>query len=139
MCLSRFLCFNQVCGFLHIYSILVDCMFQVDVFISIMFLHQAYVLVRRPCLCVKPMIQFKAMFNSRFLVHFTVYFLFLGVQMALCFYVYVSLFPSIQKLFIQKLLSLFASVYVSCFVLFTCVTFSLVGLLLCFMFGTVFK
>jgi hypothetical protein len=56
--------------------------------------------------------------------------------MYLCFYV--SLFPSIQKTFIQKLHHLFASVYVSCIVLLRCVTFSLVVLLLDFLhFGVV--
>jgi hypothetical protein len=40
---------------------------------------QGHVFVSRPC------------FSIKLLVHFTVYYLFLGVQMALCIYVYVSL------------------------------------------------
>jgi len=118
-CLFGFLCFNGVCGFLHVYSILVDRMFQVYVFV--MFL---YVSISRPCL------------SSRFIVHFMVYYLFLGIQMVLCFYgfmylcLYLSLFPSIQKAFIQKLHHLFVVVYVSCIILLTCVTFSLVVLLI---------
>ncbi len=44
---------------------------------------------------------------------------------------YVSLFPSIQKTFIQKLHCHFASFCVSFIILLTCITFSLVVLLLC--------
>jgi len=47
MCLSRFLCFNGVCGFLRVYNILVDCMFQV--YVSIKFQYKAYVFASRPC------------------------------------------------------------------------------------------
>ncbi len=46
MCLSRFLCFNGVCGF-RVYNILVDYMFQVYVFV--MFHYKVYVFVSTPC------------------------------------------------------------------------------------------
>jgi hypothetical protein len=141
MCFPRFLCFNGVRGFLHVYSILVNCIFQV--YVSIMFLYQAYVYVSRACfkwwacLCIKVMFQYqsskcfssRAYFSSRFLVHFMFYYLFIGVQMVLCFYgsmlmcFYVSLFPSIQKTFIQKLHGLFASFYVSCIIFLMCQIF----------------
>jgi hypothetical protein len=152
MCFLGFLCFNGVRGFLHVYSILVNCIFQV--YVSVMFLYQAYVYVSRPCfrwwacLCIKAMFQYqssqcfssRAYFSSRFLVHFMVYYLFIGVQMVLYFYgsmlmcFYVSLFPSIQKTFIQKLHCLFAGFYVSCIIFLICVKFSLVIFLLCFTF-----
>jgi hypothetical protein len=86
--------------------------------------NQGHISISSPCL------------SSRFIVHFMVYYLFLGIQMVLCFYgfmylcLYLSLFPSIQKAFIQKLHHLFVVVYVSCIILLTCVTFSLVVLLI---------
>jgi len=102
MCFFIFLCFNRVCGFLCVYNILVNYMFQVYVYV--MFMYKAYIFVSRPC------------FSSKFLDHFIVYSLFLGDQMVLCFII----FPSIQKTFIQKLHHLFASFYVSCIIFLTC-------------------
>jgi hypothetical protein len=50
MCFSRFLCFNGVCGFLCVYNILIDRMFQV--YVSIKFQYKAYVFVSRPCFSI---------------------------------------------------------------------------------------
>ncbi len=50
MCLFEFLCFNGVCGFLHVSNILVDFMFQV--YVSVMFLYKAYVYLSRPCFSI---------------------------------------------------------------------------------------
>ncbi len=62
--------------------------------------------------------------------HFNVSCLFYGllfVYIAMFLCLYVSLFPSIQKTFIQKLHRLFASFNVSCRMILTCVTFPLVA------------
>jgi hypothetical protein len=79
MCLFGFLCFNQV------YNILADYMFQV--YVSIMFMYKVYVFVSRPCISIMAMFQVVGMFwyqsspcfGSRFLNHFMIYSLFLGV------------------------------------------------------------
>jgi hypothetical protein len=61
MCVSRFLCFNGACGFLHVYSVLVDYMFQV--YVSIMFLYKFYVFVSRPCFQVVGMFLLRPCFS----------------------------------------------------------------------------
>ncbi len=70
-----------------------------------------HVYVSRACLCTKSMFQVKGMFQ------FNISYLFYGlffVSKALCFYV--SLLPSIQKTFIQKLHCFLARFYVSCLI-----------------------
>jgi hypothetical protein len=99
----------------------VKSMFQV----AGMFQYQWHVFVSSPCF------RSRACFISTFLIYFKSIICFYDF-MFLCFYV--SLFPSIQKTFIQKLHRLFASFYVSCFMILTCVTFSLVAFLLFFTF-----
>jgi hypothetical protein len=82
MCFFIFLCFDRVCGFLCVYNILATCfkfMFMSCSCIKLIFLCQGHVSdhghvsVSRPC------------FSLKFLDHFTVYSLFLGDQMVLCF------------------------------------------------------
>jgi hypothetical protein len=60
MCLSRFVCFNRVCGF-HVYNILIDYIFQVCV--CIMFLYKTYVFMSRPCFKLWACFYIKAMFQ----------------------------------------------------------------------------
>jgi len=158
MCLFGFLCFNGNCGF-HVYRFLIDCIFQG--YVSIMFLYKVYVYVSRPfskvwpcftswiCFYIKVMFQYPCLYIKclfmywvdiscqrdvsvdRFLsiLRFIIYF---EGYVFLC--LYVSLIPSIQKTFIQKLNSFFASFHASCLLCLTFVTFSFYLLLLCFTF-----
>jgi len=120
---------SSVCGF-YVYSILVNCMFQVYVYV--LFLYKSYVFVSRPCFKSMAMFKLWACFYikgmSMYQVHVSIQghvlvqgFLFI-LRSILCFYgfmflfFYVSLFPSIQKPFIQKLHRLFVGVYVSCII-----------------------
>ncbi len=89
-CLFGFLCFNGVCGFLHVYSILVDRMFQVYVFV--MFL---YVSISRPCF------KSRAYFNIKPMFEFKVYCSFYGLLFVsrnsnglMFLWLYVSMFVS---------------------------------------------
>jgi hypothetical protein len=134
MCFYKFICFNRVCGFLRVYNILVNCMFQVYVFV--MFVYKAYIFVSRPCFrswacfCIKAMFQYQSSpcFSSKFLDHFTVYSLFLKVQRVLCFYVFMFYYFHPFKRHSSKNYIIFLQVFMyyifnMCHIFINCISF----------------
>jgi hypothetical protein len=100
-----------------------------------MFQVMGYISISRPCFGIHVFLSnvcLNSCFSPCFSSSFFAYSFFFLRYMFLCFYV--SLFPSIQKTFIQKFHHLFIGCYVSYLQLLTFVTFSLVLLLLCLTF-----